>query len=331
MNKRTLFLAVAMGIAILAVFSIQRVKSLHAEAQASSANVKPPARPSVPVSNPPTNIVVRAIDTRQPEEEWDTANLSVSNAVRCVVGAIPSSADRYLVRSRALVALGNNLTPTETKTLLHYLSSTTDPLRPERVAALKNDILNVLRSQKVLSPDLAPCLIGIFNNKKHDSAILDYCIQHLGALQEQLDDPAQLNKILRSIRSAALLDQSSYSGTALIALTHQKNPTEDDKAFLKSQTITILENPKAHEAARISAMQIASENGYVESLPTIRHVAESSAEPIANRTVAIGALGTFGEASDVLLLQKLLAENPNPRLLSALTAAVERIKKRVVE
>ena len=78
MNKKALFLSVAMGVAILAVFSIQRVKSLHAEAQASSANVKPPARPSAPVSYPPTNIVVRAIDTRQPEEEWDTADLSVS-------------------------------------------------------------------------------------------------------------------------------------------------------------------------------------------------------------------------------------------------------------
>ena len=328
MNKKTLYFLGVVGAVVVVAISIQRGKSPHAEPLSPSAASKPAVRPSVPVSQPPSNIVVRAVETRQADDEMAVEKPSVSAAVRCIIGAETSSADRYLVRSRALESLGDTLSPAETKTLLSYLASTRDPLRPERVAALKNDILNVLRSQKSISPNLAPCLIGMFNAKKHDSAILDYCIQHLGALQEQLDDPAQLDKIVRCIRSASLLDKESYSGTALIAMTHQRNPSDDDKAFLKTRTTAILENSSAHEAARISAMQIASENGYVESLPTLRRVAESAAEPLANRTVAIGALGTFGEASDVPLLRKLLAANPNPRLLPALTAAVERIEKR---
>lgn len=328
MNKKSLLISSAVFVVIIAAISIQRSKSPHAEPLSPSVASKPAVRPSVPVSRPPSNIVVRAVETRQTDVEMDVEKPSVSAAVRCIIGAETSSADRYLVRSRVLESLGDTLSPAETKTLLSYLASTRDPLRPERVAALKNDILNVLRSQKSISPDLAPCLIGMFNAKKHDSAILDYCIQHLGALQEQLDDPAQLDKIVRCIRSASLLEKESYSGTALIAMTHQRNPSDDDRAFLKTRTTAILENSSAHEAARISAMQIASENGYVESLPTLRRVAESAAEPLANRTVAIGALGTFGEASDVALLQKLLAANPNPRLLPALNAAVERIEKR---
>lgn len=328
MNKKTLYFLGVVGAVVVVAISIQRGKSPHAEPLSPSAASKPAVRPSVPVSQPPSNIVVRAVETRQADDEMAVEKPSVSAAVRCIIGAETSSADRYLVRSRALESLGDTLSPAETKTLLSYLASTRDPLRPERVAALKNDILNVLRSQKSISPNLAPCLIGMFNAKKHDSAILDYCIQHLGALQEQLDDPAQLDKIVRCIRSASLLDKESYSGTALIAMTHQRNPSDDDKAFLRTRTTAILENSSAHEAARISAMQIASENGYVESLPTLRRVAESAAEPLANRTVAIGALGTFGEASDVALLRKLLAANPNPRLLPALNAAVERIEKR---
>ena len=263
MNKKTLYFLGVAGVVVAVAISIQRGKTPHAEPSSPAVASKPAVRPSVPVSRPSTNIVVRAVEARQTDEEMDVEKPSVSAAIRCIVGSETSSADRYLVRSRALESLGDMLSPTETKALLNYLASTRDPLRPERVAALKNDILNVLRSQKSISPDLAPCLIGLFNAKKHDSAILDYCIQHLGALQEQLDDPAQLDKIVRCIRSASLLEKESYAGTALIAMTHQRNPSDDDKAFLKTRTTAILENPKAHEAARISAMQIASENGYV--------------------------------------------------------------------
>lgn len=328
MNKKTLYLIAVACISIVVAICLMRNQSSEAAPPSSAAGDRPAVRPSVPVPQSASNIVVHAVETRQSEKEAEPEKQSISAAVLCVIGADPSSADRYIVRSRALESLGDNLTPAETQSLLSYLRSTRDPLRPERVAALKNDVLNVLRSQTSISSDLAPCLIGMFAAKKLDSPMLDYCIQHLGALQEQLNDPAQLEQIRQCIQRASLLDKASYSGTALIAMTHQRNPSNDDNAFLKKRTLAIIGNPNAHEAASISAMQIASENGYMEALPFIRRIVESATAPIPNQTVAIGALGLFGDVSDAALLQKRLASTPNPRLLPALQAAAERIEKK---
>ena len=98
--------------------------------------------------------------------------------------------------------------------------------------------------------------------------------------------------------------------------------------FLESRTVAIVGNPAAHEAARITAMQVASELGHVGALPAIRAVAESHGSSASLRTAAIGALGVFGDKSDAERLSRLLAGNPNPRLLPALNAALDRIAQR---
>ena len=95
-------------VAIIAAISIQRGKSPHAEPLSPSVAGNPVIRPSAPVPHVSTNIVVRAVETRQAEEE-DVEKTSVSAAVRCIIGAEASSADRYLVRSRALESLGDTL------------------------------------------------------------------------------------------------------------------------------------------------------------------------------------------------------------------------------
>ncbi|MBP5284765.1 MAG: hypothetical protein ILO34_01490, partial [Kiritimatiellae bacterium] len=52
----------------------------------------------------------------------------------------------------------------------------------------KNDVMNLLRNQDSPVEGLADELIGMFYGGNHPSAVLDYCIQHLGAMQDELND-----------------------------------------------------------------------------------------------------------------------------------------------
>ncbi|MBQ7189390.1 MAG: hypothetical protein IJR99_08255 [Kiritimatiellae bacterium] len=72
-------------------------------------------------------------------------------AVRCVAGLDPETAGRYALRSRALASLGRDLARDETDALLDYLLSPDGAMRPERVAALKNDVWNLLRNQTIVT------------------------------------------------------------------------------------------------------------------------------------------------------------------------------------
>lgn len=281
--------------------------------------------PDVPVAVDTTNIALKAVVNERRKTVRATSmpdSAQTTEAVRCVVGQDPATANRYLTRSRAIESLGKELSDSDTALLLAYLGAEDTHLRRERVAALKNDVMNLLRAQTTISPELAPRLIAIFNAKQQDSAVLDYSIQHLGMLQTQIADAAQRELVYACLRDAARGDAASYSGTALIAMNHRKNPSDDDRAFLKERATAIVSNPKSHEASRITAIQIASENGYAEILPTLRAIAASGTDSVSLRIVAVGALGCLGDASDKEMLADLLNTAPNLRLVPALNAAL---------
>ena len=80
MNKKTLYFLGVVGAVVVVAISIQRGKSPHAEPLSPSAASKPAVRPSVPVSQPPSNIVVRAVETRQADDEMAVEKPSVSAA-----------------------------------------------------------------------------------------------------------------------------------------------------------------------------------------------------------------------------------------------------------
>ena len=80
-------------------------------------------------------------------------------------------------------------------------------MRVERVAALKNDVMNLLRSQEPPVEGLAETLIVMFEGRgisthnssapnsptrQHPPDVLDYCIQHLGAILDELDEKGRL-------------------------------------------------------------------------------------------------------------------------------------------
>ena len=179
---------------------------------------------------------------------------------------------------------------------LAYLRSQDDVLRVERVAALKNDVMNLLRNQDPPAEGLAETLIGMlldgnnigknnFNssgatapdlenaakfrgeNKKvvftscsscfpsqHPPVVLDYCIQHLGAMVNELDDaarvggrgapalpdggvrgaPALPDGGVRGVLVKAAGDKTKpYAGTALYSLAEDRRATSAQEAATK--------------------------------------------------------------------------------------------------
>ena len=79
----------------------------------------------------------------------------LSSAIVTVCGANPATADRYEERNNALrsIARERNLSTNDVAALVSWLASTNDVLRVERLATLKNDVMNLLRAQKPPPPD----------------------------------------------------------------------------------------------------------------------------------------------------------------------------------
>ena len=81
---------------------------------------------------------------------------AASGAVAAVCGD-GANVGRYEARNDALRSImrSRSLTKEDAAALLDYLASTNDAMRVERVAALKNDVMNLLRRQETPVAGLA--------------------------------------------------------------------------------------------------------------------------------------------------------------------------------
>ena len=191
---------------------------------ASRNRHQPAPPPDVPVAASPAAVRVKAVE-RNPAAATAPAAPDASRAVAIVCGADEATADRYEARNDALrsIARRRDLPEKAVAALVAYLRSKDGAMRVERVAALKNDVMNLLRNQDPPAEGLVETLVAMldgnnigknnFNssgatapdletaakfrgeNKKvvftscsscfpsqHPPVVLDYCIQHLGAM-----------------------------------------------------------------------------------------------------------------------------------------------------
>ena len=197
-------------------------------------------------------------------------------------------------------------------------------MRHERVAALKNDVMNLLRNQEPLPKGLAETLIAMFSGGKHPPTVLDYCIQHLGAMQCEITDDALRSRIREIFVFAARQTRQPYAGTALYSLAQDKRASLSQKNALKRLTVALCKQG-SHPVARVSAIQLAGERGYKEILPILRETLSSSRRDAVLDIVSIGSLGLLGNESDLELLSKFSSDT---RRSVAVKAAIKRIKER---
>ena len=186
MTKR--MIVIACGTALLIAAAAAVVVALRERHQAPL--------PDVPVAQTLAEVRVKAVERKSTTVARLNA-AAASRAVAIVSGMDEATADLYEARNDALrsVARRRDLPEGDVVALMDYLASTNDVLRVERVAALKNDVMNLLRSQEPPPVNLADTLIALFEGGEHPPAVLDYCIQHLGAMQGEITDDALRRRI----------------------------------------------------------------------------------------------------------------------------------------
>ena len=250
-----------------------------------------------------------------------------SGSVRTICGLDAASADRYEARNDALrsVARRRDLTSDDVALLMSYVESTNFILRVEREAALRNDVLNLLRNQEPVPDGLSALLAGMVERGGYDPAILDYCVQHLGALWPDLRDDVRRNRVRDLLVLTAHDISNPCAGTALYSLAEGIGPGKDD-GLLRRLTLAACAKD-ANPLVRLSALQLAGERGYREALPSARAVLCGSRRDAVLDTVAAGTVGLLGDASDLKALENL-RQKGGRRVRVAVDTAVARINGR---
>ena len=357
LRQMTVVAIVAVGvIAAAVVLTFVSSRKRHADKPQSPL-------PIVPM--PPAEVRVKAVE-RNPAAVVATAAPDASRAVAIVCGADEATADRYETRNDALrsIARRRDLEKADIAALMAYLRSRDDAMRVERVAALKNDVMNLLRNQDPPAEGLVETLIGMldgnnigknnFNssgatapelenaakfrgeNKKvvftscsscfpsqHPPVVLDYCIQHLGAMVNELDDAARGR--VREVFVRAAGDRGKpYAGTALYSLAEDRRATSAQEAQLKRLTLALC-RPDVNNIARIAAIQLSGERGYADALPILRETLSAPSRDAVLDTVCIGSIGLLGNADDIALIERFKGDT---RRSAAVEAAIKRIKGR---
>ena len=133
---------------------------------ASRNRRQPLPSPDVPVVASPAEVRVKAVERKMERVERDEIAM-VPDAVAIVCGMDEATADRYEARNDALrsIARRRDLAKEDVAVLLAYLRRVDDAMRIERVAALKNDVMNLLRNQESPVEGLAETLIAMIEGR----------------------------------------------------------------------------------------------------------------------------------------------------------------------
>ena len=302
---------------------------------------QPVSKPEAPVAQTPAEVRVKAVERKTgPVAEGELA--AASGAVAIVCGADEATADSYEARNDALrsIARRRDLPKGDIDALMAYLRATDDAIRIERVAALKNDVMNLLRNQDPPVEGLAETLIAMIEggnsdcggvrgapalpaNTVHPPVVVDYCIQHLGAMVNELDDAVR--KAARGVFVMAARDKAKpYAGTALYSLAEDKRATAAQEGELKRLTLALC-RPDVNNIARIAAIQLAGQREYAEALPVLRDTLSGEKRDVVLDTVCIGSIGLLGNADDIALIERFKGDS---RRSAAVEAAIKRIKGR---
>ena len=132
---------------------------------ASRNRCQPLPPPDVPLAALPAEVCVKAVE-RKPETS-DHEVIEASTVIAIVCGADYATADRYEARNDALrsIARRRDLPEKDVAALIAYLRRADNAMRIERVAALKNDVMNLLRNQDPPAEGLAETLIAMIEGR----------------------------------------------------------------------------------------------------------------------------------------------------------------------
>lgn len=222
-------------------------------------------------------------------------------------------------RLAAVHSLDIALTAAEIEALYRFL------LSYDRDSLVKNDILNLLRSQQNRAAGLMEILTTVYEDRQQDPPLRDYAVQH-AALSYDPSTVQDRERIEALLWSAAGESNSAIAGTALLGLLRiGAGRTTVDSAKIADIALNIAANRSANDLARTTAIQVCGRLGQPRALATAKMLSDST-ESISLRMAAIATLGDAGDSSQAATLRRLAAE-PEARIQRAAESALERLSR----
>jgi hypothetical protein len=248
---------------------------------------------------------------------------SIPPSVRDIVARTTSRGTGY--RLSGVHALGDALGAQERAALYSFLldPNRTDDLTPDQEYVLVNEIMEKLRQQRDHAPDFGAVLVAVYRDRKQDSVIRDYAVQHLGEWCLVSDFDTQLETVFHEALSET---DSSIAGTALIAF--DKLAVESTKlppAAVENAALVLASDESANKGSRAAAMAICGRRGVTNALQIARKYARETSIPL--RLASIGYVGSWGQVEDQTWLAEVMSDAPGVIAASAKTA-IERIAAR---
>ena len=209
-------------------------------------------------------------------------------------------------RLRQVHALPDDLSAADREAVARYLKYGENS---DIELVIKNDLMNKLRNQKTLPPELTGVLLELYSDRKQNITVRIYALQHLRPQYELTRDAA----IRQAFYDALNETDNEIAGGALLALRYlcTEYPNEFDTAVISRRAAEIAQDGNVNNLTRLSAVQVAAMLGNAEIEPAIRSLAENASTPLTLRLSAIAGLGQLKRPESRPTLE-LLAQNKGP-------------------
>ncbi len=224
------------------------------------------------------------------------------------------------------------LSAAECRALAEFVSEPTASETLERVASIKNAVMNVLAQQVNLPEKWEDLLRRIVDDIGQHAVIRAYALQHLFTWYEERPEAGYADgsgdQELSTIRQFfwRMVDHSegSVAATALVGLYHLAGADRGlDPAEVRAKAAALIERRGVDPLVEISAFQVAALLGQTSILGRALEVAEAG-PTIALRVSAVAAVGAVGDTDALLRLKRLLGD-PNASVRNAARAAIARL------
>ena len=220
-------------------------------------------------------------------------------------------------RLRQVHALPDDLSAADREAVARYLKYGENS---DIELVIKNDLMNKLRNQKTLPPELTGVLLDLYSDRKQNVTVRIYALQHLRPQYELTRDAA----IRQAFYDALNETDNEIAGGALLALRDlcTEYPKEFDTAVISRRAAEIARDGNVSNLTRLSAVQVAAMLDNAEIEPAIRSLAENSSTPLTLRLSAIAGLGQLKRPESRPTLEQL-ARNKGPEGKAARMALIK--------
>lgn len=220
-------------------------------------------------------------------------------------------------RLRQVHALPDDLSAADREAVARYLKYGENS---DIELVIKNDLMNKLRNQKTLPPELTGVLLELYSDRKQNITVRIYALQHLRPQYVLTRDAA----IRQAFYDALNETDNEIAGGALLALRYlcTEYPNEFDTAVISRRAAEIAQDGNVNNLTRLSAVQVAAMLDNAEIEPAIRSLAENASTPLTLRLSAIAGLGQLKRPESRPTLE-LLAQNKGPEGKAARMALIK--------